>query len=263
MSGDIASTSTVDNTFNLVESISTPLCLQDADVPAGNHLALSVTPGGSEEWQRNVAPKCTPSVGQLFCTIEECVAFYKSYALACGFEPRLSSTKRFRRNGDIKSKLIVCNREGFRDSKQAVLPPPVEEDEKKGKGYDPKKTKITRIGCKAKIYFKLIFKTIEKVQVPFFVVSLFHASHNHLLCKGVKKIPDKYLLSRWTKNTKKMPLYDVNGQLMDDFTASDVSKMHISTAWSEFYSTLTLLKAQPAPKVTELIHLLTTFRQQL
>ncbi|KAH9610286.1 hypothetical protein KSS87_004290 [Heliosperma pusillum] len=81
--------------------------------------------------------------------------------------------------------------------------------------------------------------------------------------KGVKKIPDKYLLSRWTKNTKKMPLYDVNGQLMDDFTASDVSKMHISSACSEFYSTLTLLKAQPAPKVTELIHLLTTFRQQL
>ncbi|KAH9617328.1 hypothetical protein KSS87_005584, partial [Heliosperma pusillum] len=87
----------------------------------------------------------------------------------------------------------------FRDSKQAVLPPPVEEDEKKGKGYDPKKTKITRIGCKAKIYFKLIFKTIEKVQVPFFVVSLFHASHNHLL------YPLKY--KEFQKKSRKLTLH--------------------------------------------------------
>ncbi|XP_074296848.1 uncharacterized protein LOC141627502 [Silene latifolia] len=43
--------------------------------------------------------------------------------------------------------------------------------------------------------------------------------------KGIKKIPDKYLLSRWTKNTKKMPLYDAHGQLLDDFTSSDVTKL--------------------------------------
>ncbi|XP_074305469.1 protein FAR1-RELATED SEQUENCE 5-like [Silene latifolia] len=43
--------------------------------------------------------------------------------------------------------------------------------------------------------------------------------------KGIKKIPDKYLLSRWTKNTKKMPLYDVHGQLLDDFNSSDVTKL--------------------------------------
>ncbi|XP_074318132.1 uncharacterized protein LOC141654923 [Silene latifolia] len=39
--------------------------------------------------------------------------------------------------------------------------------------------------------------------------------------KGVRKIPEQYLLSRWTKNTKKMPLYDVHGQLIDDFDSSD------------------------------------------
>ncbi|XP_074266014.1 protein FAR1-RELATED SEQUENCE 3-like [Silene latifolia] len=43
--------------------------------------------------------------------------------------------------------------------------------------------------------------------------------------KGIKKIPDKYVLSRWTKNTKKMPLYDAHGQLLDDFTSSDVTKL--------------------------------------
>ncbi|XP_074297626.1 protein FAR1-RELATED SEQUENCE 5-like [Silene latifolia] len=43
--------------------------------------------------------------------------------------------------------------------------------------------------------------------------------------KGVRKIPNKYLLSRWTKNTKKMPLYDVHGQLIDDFDSSDTSSL--------------------------------------
>ncbi|XP_074304943.1 uncharacterized protein LOC141639795 [Silene latifolia] len=40
-------------------------------------------------------------------------------------------------------------------------------------------------------------------------------------CKGVRKIPEQYLLSRWTKNAKKMPLYDVHGQLIGDFDSSD------------------------------------------
>ncbi|XP_074266029.1 uncharacterized protein LOC141588488 [Silene latifolia] len=79
--------------------------------------------------------------------------------------------------------------------------------------------------------------------------------------KGIKKIPDKYLLSRWTKNTKKMPLYDAHGQLLDDFTSSDVTKLQISTVWSEFYSTLTLLKSLPENHINELTSLLKTFRQ--
>ncbi|XP_074315217.1 protein FAR1-RELATED SEQUENCE 9-like [Silene latifolia] len=63
--------------------------------------------------------------------------------------------------------------------------------------------------------------------------------------KGVRKIPEQYLLSRWTKNTKKMPLYDVHGQLIGDFDSSYVSKMQISNVWSEFYSTLSLIKSLP------------------
>ncbi|KAK9755273.1 hypothetical protein RND81_01G014300 [Saponaria officinalis] len=81
--------------------------------------------------------------------------------------------------------------------------------------------------------------------------------------KGVKKIPDKYLLSRWTKNTKKMPIYDAHGQLMDDFDSSDLIKMRISNVWSEFYSLLAVLKSLPPNHVTELTDLLKTFRQNL
>ncbi|XP_074316684.1 protein FAR1-RELATED SEQUENCE 2-like [Silene latifolia] len=80
--------------------------------------------------------------------------------------------------------------------------------------------------------------------------------------KGVRKIPEQYLLSRWTKNTKKMPLYDVHGQLIGDFDSSYVSKLQISNVWSEFYSTLSLIKSLPENHVTELTDLLKAFRQK-
>ncbi|XP_074277443.1 protein FAR1-RELATED SEQUENCE 5-like [Silene latifolia] len=159
----------------------TPQCKQADDVHGGNHLSLIVTPGGSEEWIRNVATQFTPRIGQSFATLDECIEFYETYADACGFEPRKSSTKRFRGSGDIKTKLIVYNREGFRGTQPKVLPSN-DEEEKRIKPYDPKKTKITRIGCKAKILFRFVLKEIDQVKVPLFVVDQFHAAHNHLLC---------------------------------------------------------------------------------
>ncbi|XP_074306063.1 protein FAR1-RELATED SEQUENCE 5-like [Silene latifolia] len=84
-----------------------------------------------------------------------------------------------------------------------------------------------------------------------------------ILRKRVRKIPEQYLLSRWTKNTKKMPLYDVHEQLIgDDFDSSDVSKLQISNVWSEFYSTLSLIKSLPENHVTELTDLLKAFTRK-
>ncbi|XP_074298608.1 protein FAR1-RELATED SEQUENCE 5-like [Silene latifolia] len=64
------------------------------------------------EFCRQVENKFTPYVGQEFIEIEEAVTFYKIYALACGFDVRRYTTKRWR-DGAIRSKLVVCNREGF------------------------------------------------------------------------------------------------------------------------------------------------------
>ncbi|XP_074305428.1 protein FAR1-RELATED SEQUENCE 5-like [Silene latifolia] len=119
--------------------------------------------------------------GQTFATLDEGIQFYETYAIACGFEPRKSSTKRFRSSGDIRTKLIVCHREGFRDSKPTILPITGEEEEPMVKASNPKKTKVTRIGCKARIFFRFVIKEIDQVQVPFFVVDQFHAAHNHRL----------------------------------------------------------------------------------
>ncbi|XP_074313887.1 protein FAR1-RELATED SEQUENCE 5-like [Silene latifolia] len=130
---------------------------------------------------RNIATEFTPTIGQTFATLDEGIQFYETYAIACGFEPRKSSTKRFRSSGDIRTKLIVCHREGFRDSKPTILPITGEEEEPMVKASNPKKTKVTRIGCKARIFFRFIIKEIDQVQVPFFVVDQFHAAHNHRL----------------------------------------------------------------------------------
>ncbi|XP_074310699.1 protein FAR1-RELATED SEQUENCE 5-like [Silene latifolia] len=130
---------------------------------------------------RNIATEFTPTIGQTFATLDEGIQFYETYAIACGFEPRKSSTKRFRSSGDIRTKLIVCHREGFRDSKPTILPITGEEEEPMVKASNPKKTKVTRIGCKARIFFRFVIKKIDQVQVPFFVVDQFHAAHNHRL----------------------------------------------------------------------------------
>ncbi|XP_074299194.1 protein FAR1-RELATED SEQUENCE 9-like [Silene latifolia] len=133
-----------------VAPVPTPQCIDVDEMHAGNCLSLMVTPGGSEEWVRNIATEFTPTIGQIFATLDEGIQFYETYAIACGFQPRKYSTKRFRSSGDIRTKLIVCHREGFRDSKPTIVPITGEEEEPMVKAYYPKKTK-------------------------------FHAAHNHLL----------------------------------------------------------------------------------
>ncbi|XP_074271437.1 protein FAR1-RELATED SEQUENCE 5-like [Silene latifolia] len=174
--------------------VPTPQCIDVDEVHAGNRLSLMVTPGGSEEWIRNISTEFTPIIGQTFATLDDGIQFYETYAIACGFEPRKSSTKRFRSSGDIRTKLIVCHREGFRDSKSTILPITSEEEEPMVKAYNPKKTKVTRIGCKARIFFKFVIKEIDQVQVPLFVVDHFHTAHNHILSplKSVKEYVDGY-----------------------------------------------------------------------
>ncbi|XP_074292105.1 protein FAR1-RELATED SEQUENCE 5-like [Silene latifolia] len=147
--------------------VSTPQCIDADEVHAKNRLSLMVTLGGYEEWVRNIATEFTPTIGQTFATLDEGI--------------QKSSTKRIRSSGDIRTKLIVCHREGFKDSKPTILSITGEEKEPMVKAYDPKNTKVTRIGCKARIFFKFVIKEIDQVQVPLFVVEQFHAAHNHLL----------------------------------------------------------------------------------
>nr|GEX17157.1 hypothetical protein [Tanacetum cinerariifolium] len=69
------------------------------------------TPGGTTYWEPNVDEHYLPIEGKRFDTIEECVEFYSVYAEKGGFEVKKSAQKKTK-SGLVKSKYIMCNKEG-------------------------------------------------------------------------------------------------------------------------------------------------------
>ncbi|GKA84080.1 FAR1-related sequence 5-like protein, partial [Tanacetum coccineum] len=69
------------------------------------------TPGGTTYWEPNVDEPYLPLEGKRFDTIEECVEFYSVYAEKGGFEVKKSAQKKTK-SGMVRSKYVMCNREG-------------------------------------------------------------------------------------------------------------------------------------------------------
>ncbi|KAK9724582.1 hypothetical protein RND81_05G084300 [Saponaria officinalis] len=123
-----------------------------------------------------------PRVGMEFNTLEDGIQFYRIYAIACGFDIRKSSQRRFR-DRIIRTKHIVCHREGFGESKKMKKLVNIEADEtSKGKSdnnkgnSDNKKERVTtirRFGCTTMI--KLMFQSGK------YVICQFREGHNHPL----------------------------------------------------------------------------------
>ncbi|KAK9704680.1 hypothetical protein RND81_07G003800 [Saponaria officinalis] len=131
----------------------THVSVEDDVHPAIHPLQLSYTPGGSERWTRIVEESFTPKLHMHFVDYDSVIHFYVIYAISCGFEPRLYTTKRTR-DGNILRKSIVCNRQGYRDNNRKLKCPvsDVESVVDKDSTVKPKvsrKVKITRIGCPA------------------------------------------------------------------------------------------------------------------
>ncbi|XP_074318683.1 protein FAR1-RELATED SEQUENCE 5-like [Silene latifolia] len=116
-----------------------------------------------EEFCRDVEAKFTPYVGQEFLEIEEAATFDRIYAVSCGFDVRKYTTKRWH-GGEIKSKLLVCNREGFKHKGQL---------ECSGRQDSGRRHKVRRVGCKARI--RLFMRNGE------LRIDRFHSGHNHEL----------------------------------------------------------------------------------
>ncbi|XP_074297624.1 protein FAR1-RELATED SEQUENCE 5-like [Silene latifolia] len=83
----------------------------------------------------DVPEELKPFVGMKFENLEQGLDFYKAYAKACGFIPRLDSSKIIQ--GVTTHKSCVCNKEGNRQH-----------------GGQKRRRAITRVGCPAKIKFK-------------------------------------------------------------------------------------------------------------
>ncbi|KAK9676579.1 hypothetical protein RND81_11G086600 [Saponaria officinalis] len=131
-----------------------------------------------EEFCRIVESQFTPFIGQEFLHLEEVVQFYKMYALACGFDVRRYTTKKWL-DGTVKSKLLVCNRQGFTYAKKVNKVIEVEECSAAQGGElmvcdkPRKKTKVRRIGCQARVRVSRVKGVL--------VVDRFHAGYNHEL----------------------------------------------------------------------------------
>ncbi|XP_074266688.1 protein FAR1-RELATED SEQUENCE 5-like [Silene latifolia] len=113
-------------------------------VPVENGDDLPTAPVTEEELCRQVEDIFTPYVGMQFGDMEEAITFYKAYALGIGFDVRKYTTKKWR-DGTIKSKLLVCNREGFTKTNKESMCKEVDGEKQE------RKAKLKRVGCKARV----------------------------------------------------------------------------------------------------------------
>ncbi|KAK9689952.1 hypothetical protein RND81_09G093800 [Saponaria officinalis] len=105
-----------------------------------------------------------------FDKLEDGIQFYRIYAIACGFDIRKSTQRRFRDN-IIRTKIILCHREGFGESKKLKKLVNTESAETSKK--KERVTTIKRFGCTSMI--KFVFKSGK------YVICEFREGHNHPL----------------------------------------------------------------------------------
>ncbi|XP_074305643.1 protein FAR1-RELATED SEQUENCE 5-like [Silene latifolia] len=187
------------NTTNAT-TFSTPTVASETGENTIHNLGLRYTPGGSEEWNRMVENGFKPALGLMFVKLEEAIEFYNLYAVACGFIPRKYTQTRFR-DGLIDKKSMVCNRHGFKEDRKKFKPvvefENTEEKKNRKRSVEPKKTKITRFGCKAKIRFCAVFNDLK--ELIGYAIDTFYEGHNHRLCSLKER--------EFQKNVRTLNLY--------------------------------------------------------
>ncbi|XP_074318027.1 protein FAR1-RELATED SEQUENCE 2-like [Silene latifolia] len=80
--------------------------------------------------------------------------------------------------------------------------------------------------------------------------------------RGFKKVPSKYLLSRWSKLATCQPIFNSDGQLLADCRAVDVHKNKISELWSEFFTCVSLVEQSPV-YCYEFLEILREFKERV
>lgn len=209
---------TGDNCFDDERGVEEHNCFDDEPEVEEHEFDAVLGNVAADEFCSIVESEFTPFVRQRFNNIGEAIKFYKMYALSCGFDVRKTTTKKWD-DGTIKSKLLVCNREGETYYKKASKKKDVVvADVQEGDNSEHKQlrnTKVRRIGCKARLRLYM-FKGV-------LVVDRFHAGHNHELID----IKDR----EFQKLSRKLHKY--HKQLI--VSNSRVSTLHLT--FNKFYST--------------------------
>ncbi|KAL2897318.1 Protein FAR1-RELATED SEQUENCE 12, partial [Bienertia sinuspersici] len=70
-----------------------------------------LSPGGTREWLPCSSNELKPCLGMTFLTLEECIAFYKAYAHASGFNMHKTTLTKDKQ-GFVSFKYFLCNKAG-------------------------------------------------------------------------------------------------------------------------------------------------------
>ncbi|XP_019162011.1 PREDICTED: protein FAR1-RELATED SEQUENCE 5-like [Ipomoea nil] len=133
------------------------------------HCVMDESQNGTSIWFTECDPSIKPAVDQVFDTLEDGIAYYKTYASIIGFDVRKSSDIK-NRYGIILKKKLVCNREGYKDAKPDTTAGQNTTTQTK------RRRPSNRVGCMARI----VFRRNSKGR---YVVKKFEEGHTHCLCE--------------------------------------------------------------------------------
>ncbi|XP_019168045.1 PREDICTED: protein FAR1-RELATED SEQUENCE 5-like [Ipomoea nil] len=111
------------------------------------HCVMDESQNGTNIWVTACDPSIKPAVDQVFSTLEDDFAYYKTYTSVTGFDVCKSSDIK-NKYGIILKKKLVCNREGFKDAK------PNNPSEQNTTTQTKRRRPSNRVGCMAKIVFR-------------------------------------------------------------------------------------------------------------
>lgn len=135
-----------------------------------------------------------PYVGMEFESEEAAKAYYSTYATHLGFIMRVDAFRRSMRNGELVWRRLVCNKEGFSQSRQS----------QSGK----RKCRAIREGCKAMII-------VKKEQSGKWVVAKLVKEHSHpLVSKPVNTRKDAILCQ--TTDDKDVKIRQLTAELQKE-----------------------------------------------
>ncbi|XP_057529934.1 protein FAR-RED IMPAIRED RESPONSE 1-like [Amaranthus tricolor] len=83
-----------------------------------------------------------------------------------------------------------------------------------------------------------------------------------LHAKGVKYIPEPYILKRWTKDASKTPVYDIDGTLLDGNNAMESRKGVLGNVWNEVHRCINLAE-DDEDDLVELLHKMKLYSAEL
>ncbi|GER41647.1 FAR1-related protein, partial [Striga asiatica] len=188
----------------------------------------------------NCKPELKPFIGQHFSSLDDAYEFYRQYAAECGFDIR-RSTKKKSSDGFLIRSYILCSREGQKNYSR-------EHTDGDSDSIKKRRRVSKRINCEAKLILKFAGQkgnenTTTCTCKKFTRIGRL-CSHILFVFKDLKleSIPEKYIVSRWTKHASLKPIFVVDGEVIDQCVAIEDRKSITNQIFSEFYSCIGMVE---------------------